>query len=87
MFVIIFDLLIFFDLTIIRYISLTLFNWLLNMQLIVISGPSGSGKTTLSKSILKILKNGIILNTDNYSYNNIINDNTASNDTVISYIY
>ena len=36
------------------------------MQLIVISGPSGSGKTTLSKRILKKLKNGIILNTDNY---------------------
>ncbi len=36
------------------------------MQLIVISGPSGSGKTTLSKIILKKIKNGIILNTDNY---------------------
>ena len=36
------------------------------MQLIVISGPSGSGKTTLSKKILKKIKNGIILNTDNY---------------------
>ena len=36
------------------------------MQLIVISGPSGSGKTTLSKRILKRIKNGIILNTDNY---------------------
>ena len=36
------------------------------MQLIVISGPSGSGKTTLSKRILKKIKNGIILNTDNY---------------------
>ena len=36
------------------------------MQLIVISGPSGSGKTTLSESILKKIKNGIILNTDNY---------------------
>ena len=36
------------------------------MQLIIISGPSGSGKTTLSKKILKKLKNGIILNTDNY---------------------
>ena len=31
------------------------------MQLIVISGPSGSGKTTLSESILKKIKNGIIL--------------------------
>ena len=36
------------------------------MQLIVISGPSGSGKTTLSKRVLKKIKNGIILNTDNY---------------------
>ena len=36
------------------------------MQLIIISGPTGSGKTTLSKIILKRLKNGIILNTDNY---------------------
>ena len=36
------------------------------MQLIIISGPSGSGKTTLSKLILKKLKGGIILNTDNY---------------------
>ena len=36
------------------------------MQLIVISGPSGSGKTTLSERILKKIKNGIILNTDNY---------------------
>ena len=36
------------------------------MQLIIISGPSGSGKTTLSKLILKKLKDGIILNTDNY---------------------
>ena len=36
------------------------------MQLIVISGPSGSGKTTLSERILKRIKNGIILNTDNY---------------------
>ena len=36
------------------------------MQLIIISGPSGSGKTTLSKIILKRLKDGIILNTDNY---------------------
>ena len=45
-----------------RYISSILFNWFLNMQLIVISGPSGSGKTTLSERILKNLKNGIILN-------------------------
>tara|TARA_A100000164_G_scaffold344113_1_gene342938 strand:- start:78 stop:683 length:606 start_codon:yes stop_codon:yes gene_type:complete len=36
------------------------------MQLIVISGPSGSGKTTLSEIILEKIKNGIILNTDNY---------------------
>ena len=36
------------------------------MKLIIISGPSGSGKTILSKQILKKLKNGIILNTDNY---------------------
>jgi uridine kinase len=36
------------------------------MQLIVIIGPSGSGKTTLSERILKKIKNGIILNTDNY---------------------
>ena len=42
------------------------------MQLIVISGPSGSGKTTLSESILKKIKNGIILNTDNYYKTGII---------------
>ena len=36
------------------------------MQLIIISGPSGSGKTTLAKIILKRLKGGIILNTDDY---------------------
>ena len=36
------------------------------MKLIIVSGPSGSGKTTLSKKILKKLKDGIILNTDNY---------------------
>ncbi len=36
------------------------------MQLIIISGPSGSGKTTLSEIILKNIKDGIILNTDNY---------------------
>ena len=36
------------------------------MQLIIISGPSGSGKTTLSEIILKNIKNGLILNTDNY---------------------
>ena len=42
------------------------------MQLIVISGPSGSGKTKLSKIISKKLKNGIILNTDNYYRTGII---------------
>ena len=42
------------------------------MQLIIISGPSGSGKTTLSKIILKELKDGIILNTDNYYKTGII---------------
>ena len=36
------------------------------MKLLIISGPSGSGKSTLSKKITKKLKNGIILNTDNY---------------------
>ena len=36
------------------------------MQLIIVSGPSGSGKTTISKEILKKIKDGIILNTDNY---------------------
>ena len=42
------------------------------MQLIVISGPSGSGKTTLSQIILKKVKRGIILNTDNYYRTGII---------------
>ena len=42
------------------------------MQLIIISGPSGSGKTTLSKIILRNIKNGIILNTDNYYKTGII---------------
>ena len=42
------------------------------MQLIVISGPSGSGKTTLSEIIIKKIKNGIILNTDNYYRTGII---------------
>tara|TARA_A100000164_G_C21870149_1_gene754702 strand:+ start:343 stop:939 length:597 start_codon:yes stop_codon:yes gene_type:complete len=42
------------------------------MKLIVVSGPSGSGKTTLSKIILKKIKNGIILNTDNYYKTGII---------------
>ncbi len=36
------------------------------MKLIFISGPSGSGKTTLSNQILLNIKNGIVLNTDNY---------------------
>ncbi len=42
------------------------------MQLIIISGPSGSGKTTLSEIILKKIKDGIILNTDNYYRTGII---------------
>ena len=42
------------------------------MHLIVISGPSGSGKTTLSERILKRIKNGIILNTDNYYRSGIL---------------
>ena len=42
------------------------------MKLIIIIGPSGSGKTTLSKLILKKIKNGIILNTDNYYRTGII---------------
>ena len=36
------------------------------MKLIFISGPSGSGKTTLANQILEKIKNGIVLNTDNY---------------------
>ena len=36
------------------------------MKLIFISGPSGSGKTTLSREIIGKIKNGFILNTDNY---------------------
>ena len=36
------------------------------MKIIFISGPSGSGKTTLSNQIIKKIKNGIILSTDNY---------------------
>ena len=42
------------------------------MKLIIVSGPSGSGKTRLSKRILKKLKHGIILNTDNYYKTGII---------------
>jgi len=36
------------------------------MRLIFISGPSGSGKTTLSNQIIKKIKNGYLLSTDNY---------------------
>jgi len=36
------------------------------MKIIFISGPSGSGKTTLSNQIIKKIKNGIVLSTDNY---------------------
>ena len=36
------------------------------MKLIFISGPSGCGKTTLSNQIIKKIKNGIVLSTDNY---------------------
>ena len=36
------------------------------MKLIFISGPSGSGKTTLYNQIIKKIKNGIVLSTDNY---------------------
>tara|TARA_B100000886_G_C20368674_1_gene468513 strand:+ start:173 stop:784 length:612 start_codon:yes stop_codon:yes gene_type:complete len=42
------------------------------MNLVFISGPSGSGKTTLSKQIIKKLKNGIVLSTDNYYKNGIM---------------
>ena len=42
------------------------------MQLIIISGPSGSGKTTLSEIILKNIKDGLILNTDNYYRTGIV---------------
>ncbi len=42
------------------------------MKLIIISGPSGSGKTTLSEIILKKLKDGLILNTDNYYRTGIV---------------
>ena len=42
------------------------------MQLIIISGPSGSGKTTLSEIILKNIKDGLVLNTDNYYRTGII---------------
>ena len=36
------------------------------MKLIFISGPSGSGKTTLSNKLIKKIKNGFVLSTDNY---------------------
>ena len=42
------------------------------MKLIFISGPSGSGKTTLSNQILSKIKNGIVLNTDNYYKTGVI---------------
>ena len=42
------------------------------MYLIVISGPSGSGKTTLSKIISTNIKDGLILNTDNYYRTGIV---------------
>ena len=42
------------------------------MKIIIISGPSGSGKTTLSNLILKKLKNGFILSTDDYYRNGIL---------------
>jgi len=42
------------------------------MQLIIISGPSGSGKTTLSEIILKKIKDGLILKTDNYYRTGIV---------------
>ena len=42
------------------------------MKLIFISGPSGSGKTTLSNQIIVKIKNGFILNTDNYYKTDII---------------
>ena len=42
------------------------------MKLIFISGPSGSGKTTLSNKIIGKIKNGFVLNTDNYYKTGII---------------
>ena len=36
------------------------------MKLIFITGPSGSGKTTLSNKLIKKIKNGFVLSTDNY---------------------
>ena len=42
------------------------------MQLIIISGPSGSGKTNLAEFIVKNIKRGLILNTDNYYRTGIV---------------
>ncbi len=44
------------------------------MKLIFISGPSGSGKTTLSNQIIVKVKNGIVLNTDNYYKTGLISN-------------
>ena len=44
------------------------------MKLIFISGPSGSGKTTLSNQIIVKIKNGIVLNTDNYYKTGLISN-------------
>ena len=62
------------------------------MQLIIISGPSGSGKTTLSKKILENLKDGIILNTDNYYKTGVISQILSKSipsyfDRIISFNY
>ncbi len=42
------------------------------MKLIFVSGPSGSGKTTLANQIILKIRNGIILNTDNYYQTGLI---------------
>ena len=42
------------------------------MLVIIISGPSGSGKTTLSEIILENIKDGLIINTDNYYRTGIV---------------
>ena len=44
------------------------------MKLIFISGPSGSGKTTLSNQIIKKIKNGFVLSTDNYYKTGLISN-------------
>ena len=44
------------------------------MKLIFISGPSGSGKTTLSNQIIVKVKNGFVLNTDNYYKTGLISN-------------